>query len=295
MLSLPIFFRRCCAHAPGILAGAILFAVVLFLAARSARGAGDAGRGPYLGFDANDYPGDAALPALRATFTFTGYWLNAPPGAKTNTWTGKRAALLQRGFGFLVLFNGRLDRQLRAPAGPAVLGAADAHVAAASARKDGFAPGSVIFLDQEEGGRMTATQMAYILSWVDTIAAQGFRAGIYCSGMPAREVASVFVITAQDIRSHAGARDISYFIYNDACPPAPGCVAESAPPAPSESGVAFAQIWQYAQSPWRAEFARACRNTYHADGNCYAAGAAAAGVLLDLDSALSADPSNGRH
>ena len=37
----------------------------------------------YLGFDANDYPGDDALPGLRRTFTFSGYWLNAPPGAKS--------------------------------------------------------------------------------------------------------------------------------------------------------------------------------------------------------------------
>src|SRR6202041_4193521 len=56
----------------------------------------------YLGFDANDYPGDDALPGLRRTFTFSGYWLNVPPGAKTNSWTGHRAALLKNGFGFLV-------------------------------------------------------------------------------------------------------------------------------------------------------------------------------------------------
>ena len=73
----------------------------------------------YLGFDANDYPGDAALPALRKTFTFAGYWLNAPPGAKTNSWTGHRAALLQNGFGFLVLFNGRTESQLQPPVVPA--------------------------------------------------------------------------------------------------------------------------------------------------------------------------------
>src|SRR5256885_3970033 len=40
----------------------------------------------YLGFDRNDYPGDQYLPLLRKTFRFTGYWLNRPPGATTNTW-----------------------------------------------------------------------------------------------------------------------------------------------------------------------------------------------------------------
>src|ERR1700689_1816258 len=72
----------------------------------------------FLGFDANDYPGYDALPALRRTFTFSGYWLNAPPGAKTNSWTGRRAALLKNGFGFLVLFNGRLSRELKSPVNP---------------------------------------------------------------------------------------------------------------------------------------------------------------------------------
>src|SRR5579863_1980316 len=76
----------------------------------------------YLGFDANDYPGDAALPALRKTFSFAGYWLNPPPGAKINSWTGHRAALLQNNFGFLFLFTGPTESQLQPPAVPAQLG-----------------------------------------------------------------------------------------------------------------------------------------------------------------------------
>jgi hypothetical protein len=34
----------------------------------------------YLGFDRNVYPGDDALPVLRKTFVFAGYWLGPPPG-----------------------------------------------------------------------------------------------------------------------------------------------------------------------------------------------------------------------
>ena len=36
----------------------------------------------YLGFDRNIYPGDAALPTLRKTFSFAGYWLSPPPFEK---------------------------------------------------------------------------------------------------------------------------------------------------------------------------------------------------------------------
>jgi hypothetical protein len=59
----------------------------------------------YLGFDRNTYPGDANLKALHETFAYTSYWLNHPPGEKTNSWTGHRAAVASAGFGFLVLFN----------------------------------------------------------------------------------------------------------------------------------------------------------------------------------------------
>ena len=38
----------------------------------------------YLGFDRNEYPGDANLKTLRQTFSYTGYWLNNPPGATSN-------------------------------------------------------------------------------------------------------------------------------------------------------------------------------------------------------------------
>jgi hypothetical protein len=43
----------------------------------------------YLGFDRNDYPGDANLAALRKTFAFSGYWLNNPRGS-TPTAGGER-------------------------------------------------------------------------------------------------------------------------------------------------------------------------------------------------------------
>ena len=67
----------------------------------------------YLGFDRNNYPGDQSLKVLRQTFSYTGFWLNHPPSAKTNTWSGKRRALQAAGFGFLVLFNGRLYNELK--------------------------------------------------------------------------------------------------------------------------------------------------------------------------------------
>jgi hypothetical protein len=248
----------------------------------------------YLGFDANDYPGDAALPSLRRAFSFSGYWLNIPPGADANEWVGKRSALLKNGFGFLVLFNGRTISQLKTLGSAADVGKVEGQSAAALALQEGFHPGTVIFLDQEEGGRMTDEQNAYIFAWFDAVIGSGFRAGIYCSGMPAKEGRGQTIVTADDIRAHAGARKISFFVYNDACPPSPGCVYPKNPPPPSASGLPYALVWQFAQSPRRHEFTKRCAATYNADGYCYAPGLGPGSVNLDLNSALSPDPSSGR-
>lgn len=254
----------------------------------------------YLGFDVNEYPGDAALPALKQIFRFASYWINVPPGAKGNNWEGKRAEFAKNGFGFMVLFNGRFDRELISPPHAAEVAATDAKSAVAGAQREGFPGGTIIFLDQEEGGRLTAAQMAYVLEWVESVNANGFRAGVYCSGMPAKDGKST-IVTANDIRDHEGGRKITYFVYNDACPPSPGCALTKAPPPPAASGISFAAVWQFAQSPRRRAFTKSCSATYHADGNCYPPANAAssiskqnAGIYLDLDSATSPDPSNGR-
>jgi hypothetical protein len=251
----------------------------------------------YLGFDRNTYPGDANLKALHETFSYTGYWLNNPPGEKTNTWTGHRAAVESAGFGFLVLFNGRLyaelkSAELKSTARATKLGKSDAQAAAAAARREGFPAQTIIFLDQEQGGRMLPEQKAYIYAWVDGVTAAGFRAGIYCSGIPATDDGNV--VTAEDIRENAGGRQIVYWAINDACPPAPGCAFSARPPSPAESGVRFAEVWQFAQSPQRAEVAGRCFG-YSRDANCYPPGISATQELhIDVNTATSPDPSNGR-
>ncbi|MHB8218242.1 MAG: glycoside hydrolase domain-containing protein [Candidatus Sulfotelmatobacter sp.] len=246
----------------------------------------------YLGFDRNTYPGDANLKALHQTFSYTGYWLNNPPGERTNTWAGHRAAVESSGFGFLVLFNGRLYAELKSVANAKKVGNSDAQAAIAAARREGFPANTIIFLDQEQGGRMLPEQKAYIYAWVDAVTAAGFRAGIYCSGIPAKDDGNV--VTAEDIRQSAAERQIVYWAINDACPPAPGCSFPSHPPSPDQSGVRFAEVWQFAQSPRRQDIAAHCSN-YSRDGNCYPPGIPAAQRLhVDVNTATSPDPSHGR-
>lgn len=272
----------------------VLFLAAAFESSLPAQTAHTDSQKAYLGFDRNDYPGDGNLDALRRTFSFAGYWLNLPPGAKSNTWVGKRKAVREGGFGFLVLFNGRLDAELKKAPDPADLGRSDAAAAISSARREQFPHATIIFLDQEEGGRMLPEQKAYLYAWVDAVNASGFRAGIYCSAIAAPEGNGVVVITAEDIRQNAGGRRIVYWVTNDACPPSPGCKFPRNAPLPSESGVAFAEVWQFAQSPKRRDVARGCRGGYARDGNCYPPSLDREKLFVDIESAGSEDPSAGR-
>src|SRR3989440_9952707 len=88
----------------------------------------------YVGFDRNEYPGDAALPVLRKLFSFSGYWLTPPPNTSQNTWVGKRKALQEQGFGFLLLARGRPASTI--PSDANETGLSDARAAATNAEQD---------------------------------------------------------------------------------------------------------------------------------------------------------------
>jgi hypothetical protein len=245
----------------------------------------------FLGFDRNDYPGDQILQQLHKDFSYAGYWLNNPPGASSNSWAGKRLQLEHVGFGFLVLFNGRVYKDLRNVEHATDLGKSDAQQAVQAASREGFPPHTIIFLDQEEGGRLLPEQRAYLFAWLDGVVQGGFAAGVYCSGIAGKEASGASVVTADDIHQNAGNRKIAYWVTNDACPPSPGCATRT--PAPRDSRVPFADAWQFAQSPKRKGVAGACSG-YNSDGNCYVGAGAEQRIHLDLNTATSADPSQGR-
>jgi hypothetical protein len=258
---------------------------------------GTTGNAGYIGFDSNDYPGDDALPALRRHFSFAGYWLTNPPGARQNGWTGKREALLRAGFGFLVLANGRLEAQIgkakrSSGTNPAALGEKDAADAVTAAHREHFPPRTIIFLDQEEGGRLTADQSAYLLAWTEAVARSGYLPGVYASGQAVGDGPGKTITTVQDIRQQVATKhlhEIAIWAYQDACPPANGCTLQ--PPPLTASGTPDVAAWQYAQSPRRTDITAACSKTYAADGNCYVADVPK--LMLDLSAANSPDPSRG--
>ncbi|MGB9145849.1 MAG: glycoside hydrolase domain-containing protein [Acidobacteriaceae bacterium] len=268
------------------IAAALAIACVLgtsLAAAQSAR--------TYYGFDKDGYPGDALLPELRQHFTFTGYWLNNPPGMSSNPWVGKRSVVRAAGLGFLILFSGRVDAALKGH-DAAALGRADGAAAIAAAKREGFPAGAVIFLDQEEGGALLPEQASYLGAWFAAVGRSKYRAGIYCSGIPA-PAGKTMMSTAQDVEARFPA--VRLWVWNDTCPPAPGCALPQDGLNPAKSGFSGALVWQYAQSPRREEDTKACRMTYAADGRCYAPGLPRSEEsYVDLDVSRSPDPSHGR-
>ena len=252
---------------------------------------------PRLGFDRNDYPGDAFLPILRQHFAFTGFWLNNPPGERRNSWFGKREILIQNDLGFLVLFNGRLDVEIlkakKNGTSPIALGQKDAAAAIVAAQREHFPAKTILFLDQEEGGRLLPEQSAYLLAWTEAVARSPYLPGAYVSGRPVADEPGKTITTAQNIRDQVIANhlhSIALFVYQDACPPSNGCTVH--PPAISAAGTSDIAAWQYAQSPRRPEITRSCAKTYSVDGNCYAPNLP--GLHLDLSVSESPDPSHGR-
>jgi len=243
----------------------------------------------YLGFDRNEYPGDEAMAVLRKQFAFVGYWLSPPPGEKANSWTGKGEKLAAQGYGFVLLYAGRPGSSLKTAQAGTAAGETDAKEAVELARKEGFAVGSTIFLDIEEGGRFNDAEHAYFRAWAETLGREHYRPGFYSSGIVVNEGGGSKIISADDIRGHLGTLDAAYWVFNDACPPSPGCVNPKEVPAPSQSGVAYAALWQISRTP-KEGVARHCTG-YAKDNACYAAVDTARKWFLDLDVASTANPS----
>src|SRR5260370_26123757 len=71
--------------------------------------------------------------------TFGGYGVTTRPGAKTNSWTGKRKEMEALGYGFLLLARGRAGNAIRTAAEAGKIGVADAREAVRNAKAEGFA------------------------------------------------------------------------------------------------------------------------------------------------------------
>ena len=147
------------------------------------------------------------MAALHHTFAFTGYWLTVPPGAEFNQWQGKRALLRDQGWGFLVLANGKLEKEiLAAKISPGALGQQRrCHSRSSQQRQRVSRHTQSSFSTRKKAAALRAPQAAYLLAWVAAVASSDFAPGVYASGQRTEDDPGVFITTIDDIRQRIAA------------------------------------------------------------------------------------------
>jgi hypothetical protein len=202
----------------------------------------------HAGFDLGRYPGDAALAAWKgnAPYEWVGYYLPAPCH-RDSSWVGTRASLERSGWGVAILYVGQqaFESDTTAPSasGPILCsrtlltadqGRADAADAAAKAAADGFARGSVVFLDVEKMTGVPPAMATYYGAWMDEMLRDGrFLPGTYAH----RDNASALYTLAQAAYLRAGRTDSPSFWVAST-----GSFSLDQPPY--ASGFPFASVWQ---------------------------------------------------
>lgn len=214
--------------------------------AQLVRSVEDAVERQYLGFDTNIYPGDRTMAvwAKDGTYDWVGYYLEAPCHHDVS-WSGKRDTLTSMGWGLAVVYVGeqswntkKRSRKRTACATKFVTsanGTRDAKDAIAKVIAEGFAHGTVIFLDIERMSEVTPPMRAYYTAWTKAVLADGrYRPGYYAhNDNAARVYADVKPVFAQ--------------VGDTLNPPfwiAGRSNAFSTDKVPTDVGHAFAAVWQ---------------------------------------------------
>lgn len=197
----------------------------------------------YAGIDRLGYPGDATMQQLwdSTNLTWSGFYLAPAPSQHNTSWMTHYAFLRSMGWGIAPIYVGQQQPEPNSPgshnvsAGQGTLDAADAIMLATTA---GIPPGSVLYLDIETGGPIQPGLADYYRAWVEGVAAGGFRPGVYCSFLLAKQ------LFALDARPVFWTFNINRFrngptaTYQDPFPA----------PEPVFSRVEIAAAWQLAQN-----------------------------------------------
>ncbi|MGH3712750.1 MAG: glycoside hydrolase domain-containing protein [Micromonosporaceae bacterium] len=195
----------------------------------------------HLGFDRSRYPGDAVMRSIRRAtpLAFVGIYLAPAPSHPDTGWMNKVPLLREIGWGFLPVYVGQ---QSRTGPGSHVLtreqALRDAVDAGRLAEKAELDPCSVLYLDIEQGGRLTLDHLSYVGTWVGGIAHEtAYRPGVYCS----------YRDTADHVAAETGDVPTWVFHVRDTGPALVDLATEE-PPDPAESGFPGAVAWQYRMS-----------------------------------------------
>jgi len=171
-------------------------------------------------------------------------------------------AWLGSGWGIAPLYVGEQVVGLNSSLNPSLAkGGTDGAQAAAYMASEGFAAGSCVYLDWEDGSALVQNASDYIGAWCDAVAAAGYQPGVYCSHLLAAGI--------HQLRSSA--RIWAFKVSTTQPHPFPGTNFPTLDP--SGSGYAGASVWQLGQE-------------------CQLAlpGAPQAALVVDLSVGITADP-----
>jgi hypothetical protein len=202
-----------------------------------------------------------ALLKSSTNLVWCGFYLAPSPSHKDKGWMGQRATLVGQGWGIAPIYVGQQVIPPSSQKPSTARGTTDGKDAADLAAQAGFAGGTCVYLDLENGPPLPLpTKLsAYVAAWVDAVVSKGFRPGVYCSHTFAARVHTLrpktriwaFKVATNARHSVAG-------------PPFPS-------PDSSGSGFPSADIFQFEQ-------------------NCTIAVSSVGKLTVDLNSALTADP-----
>lgn len=144
----------------------------------------------YRGIDADQFPGLDALGWLKANadLSWAGMYLAPAPSHRDTGWMGQRAGIAALGLGVVPVFLGQQTTGLGSHAVNGIQGTTDGDAAAALMTQEGFAAGSYVYLDLENGPPLTLLQAAYVKAWAAAVTAKGWGVGLYVSHLLATQV-----------------------------------------------------------------------------------------------------------
>jgi hypothetical protein len=147
----------------------------------------------FAGFDSSAYPGDPIMEWLRTNtnLAWCGYYFGKTPSHTGTDWMGKRTFLQGLNWGIAPLYVGQ---ELIGPGSHhtnGIQGTIDGKDAAQFMSSEGFASGSVVYLDLENGLPFPDAQKAYVRNWCASVQQAGLTPGVYCSHTFAAQVATL--------------------------------------------------------------------------------------------------------
>ena len=168
-------------------------------------------KGHYVGFDTHTYPGTTTMKTWKNTpgspYSWVGYYLPSPCH-DDKSWVGRRDTLAAMGWGMAVVYVGqqtwgRKPRTITDAQAAAVRakspcsadlvsapeGTVNADDATAKTKAEGFAPGSVVFLDIERMENIPDAMRDYYKAWTSRMLANGtFTPGYYAHEHNAQQI-----------------------------------------------------------------------------------------------------------